>query len=51
MSETNKPINLKDKLIESIEATGGLLVLLESHSKMLIDKDKSDPDIDKFVRA
>ena len=41
----------KDKLIESIEATGGLLVLLESHSKMLIDKDKSDPDIDKFVRA
>ena len=42
MSETNKPINLKDKLIESIEATGGLLVLLESHSKMQIDKDKSD---------
>jgi hypothetical protein len=51
MSETNKPINLKEKLIESIEATDGLLVLLESHSKILIDKDKSDPDIDKFVRA
>ena len=51
MSETNKPINLKVKLIESIKATGGLLVLLECHSKMLIDKDKSDPDIDKFVRA
>jgi hypothetical protein len=51
MSRTDESTNFKEKLVESVEATDGLLILLENYSKMLNKRDKSDFNIDKLVRA